>query len=77
MESELDETLGYEKSNHMSNDEEIAMSKNYRNRYSKKTVKTQLGEMEVKVPHDRNGEYRQCDHLISFANPLLISYIPV
>lgn len=23
----------------------------------KKTVKTQLGEVEVKVPRDRNGEY--------------------
>ena len=57
MESELDETLGYEKSNRMSNNEEIAVSKNYRNGFSKKTVKTQLGEVEVKVPRDRNGEY--------------------
>jgi len=57
MESELDETFGYEKSNRMSNDEEITVSKNYRNGYSKKTVKTQLGEVEVKVPRDRNGEY--------------------
>lgn len=31
--------------------------RNYRNRYSKKTVKTQLGAVEVKVPRDRNGEY--------------------
>lgn len=28
-----------------------------RNGYSKKTVKTQLGEIDVKVPRDRNGEY--------------------
>ncbi len=33
------------------------MSKNYRNGYSKKTVKTQLGEVDVKIPRDRNGEY--------------------
>lgn len=33
------------------------MSKNYRNGYSQKTVKTQLGEVKVKVPRDRNGEY--------------------
>ena len=32
-------------------------SKNYRNGYSKKTVKTQMGELEIKVPRDRNGEY--------------------
>ena len=32
-------------------------SKNYRNGYSKKTVKTQLGELDIKVPRDRNGEY--------------------
>ena len=33
------------------------MSKNYRNGYSKKTVKTQLGEVDVKISRDRNGEY--------------------
>ena len=27
------------------------------NGYSKKTVKTQLGEVDVKIPRDRNGEY--------------------
>ena len=31
--------------------------RNYRNGYSKKTVKTQLGAVEVKVPRERNGEY--------------------
>ena len=30
---------------------------NYRDRYSKKTVKTQLGVVEVKAPRDRNGAY--------------------
>lgn len=57
MESELDETLGYEKSERLSENEKSRMSKNYRNGYSKKTLKTQLGEVEVKVPRDRNGEY--------------------
>ena len=57
MESELDVELGYEKSERMSDSETNNLSKNYRNGYSKKTVKTQLGEIEVKVPRDRNGEY--------------------
>lgn len=57
MESELDVELGYEKSKRMSESEKDNLSKNYRNGYSKKTVKTQLGEIEVKVPRDRNGEY--------------------
>ena len=57
MESELDVELGYEKSERMSDSESHDLSKNYRNGYSKKTVKTQLGEIEVKVPRDRNGEY--------------------
>ena len=57
MESEFDVELGYEKSERMSDSENDNLSKNYRNGYSKKTVKTQLGEIEVKVPRDRNGEY--------------------
>lgn len=57
MESELDVELGYEKSERMSDSENDNLSKNYRNGYSKKTVKTQLGEIEVKVPRDRNGVY--------------------
>jgi transposase-like protein len=57
MEAELDEQLGYEKSQRMSVDDETGIRKNYRNGYSKKSVKTQLGEVEVKIPRDRNGEY--------------------
>lgn len=57
MEAELEETLGYEKSGHSSENTESGKSKNYRNGYSKKTVKTQLGEVDVKIPRDRNGEY--------------------
>lgn len=54
MEAELEEKLGYEKSERVS---EEGGEKNYRNGYSKKTVKTQLGEVDVKIPRDRNGEY--------------------
>ena len=57
MECELSDELGYEKSERMSNDECGNKSKNYRNGYSKKTVKMQMGELEIKVPRDRNGEY--------------------
>ena len=57
MECELADELGYEKSERTSNDEGGNKSKNYRNGYSKKMVKTQMGELEIKVPRDRNGEY--------------------
>ncbi len=57
MSCELDEQLGYEKSERVSNDAVEKEGKNYRNGFSKKTVKTQLGEVEIKVPRDRNGEY--------------------
>ena len=57
MESELDMELGYEKSERVSENDNADLSKNYRNGYSKKTVKTQLGEIDVKIPRDRNGEY--------------------
>ena len=54
MEGELDETLGFEKRDRLSDDDETTVSKNYRNGYSKKTVKKQLGEVDVKIPRDRN-----------------------
>ena len=57
MECELADELGYEKSERTSNDECGNKSKNYRNGYSKKTVKMQMSELEIKVPRDRNGEY--------------------
>ena len=57
MEAELEEKLGYEKSQRISESDESGIQKNYRNGYSKKTVKTQLGEVDVKIPRDRNGEY--------------------
>ncbi len=57
MECELSEKLGYEKSERLSDADCNNKSKNYRNGYSKKTVKTQLGEIDVRVPRDRNGEF--------------------
>lgn len=57
MEAELDNELGYDKQVRRSDPEAEEMSKNYRNGYSKKTIKTQLGKVQVNVPRDRNGEY--------------------
>ena len=57
MEAELDTKLGYEKSQRTANEDESGLSKNYRNGHSKKTVKTQLGEVTINIPRDRNGEY--------------------
>lgn len=57
MESELEMELGYGKSQRTAESAVENEAKNYRNGYSKKTVKTQLGEVEIKVPRDRNGSY--------------------
>jgi len=57
MECELQEKLGYKKSERVSDNVESTVSKNYRNGYSKKTVKTQLGEVDIRIPRDRNGQY--------------------
>ena len=57
MESEQDTELWYEKSQRVSDSWVENKPRNYRNGYSKKTVKTQLGAVDVKVPRDRNGEY--------------------
>lgn len=55
MEVELEEELGRERCERR--DENSDQPKNYRNGYSKKKVKTQLGEVDIRVPRDRNGEY--------------------
>ena len=55
MEVEMDDELGRERCQRA--DEPEGQAKNYRNGYSKKTVKTQLGEVEIKVPRDRQGNY--------------------
>ena len=57
MEAELETELGYEKQARRSENVENDVSKNYRNGYSKKTIKTQIGEVEINIPRDRNGKY--------------------
>lgn len=52
LEAEMDEHLGYEKNSYSGNN-----SGNSRNGYGKKTIKTELGESEIIVPRDRNGEF--------------------
>ena len=51
-EAEMEEHLGYEKHNTMGNN-----SGNSRNGYNRKTIKSELGETEIAVPRDRNGEF--------------------
>lgn len=51
LEIELDSQLGYEK-----NDKNF-ISDNSRNGYSKKKVKSSLGEIELDIPRDRNAEF--------------------
>ena len=55
MEVEMDDELGRERCQRTKEPE--GQARNYRNGYSKKTVKTQLGEVEIKVPRDRQGNY--------------------
>ena len=57
--AELDEKLGYSKYDYrnkviQNSQEDIA---NSRNGYSKKTIKTSQGEIELDIPRDRNGEF--------------------
>lgn len=51
MKVEMDEELGRERCER--SDEPEGSPRNYRNGYTKKTVKTQLGEVDIKVPRDR------------------------
>ena len=54
MEVELDEELGRERCQRTEAEEG---PKNYRDGYSQKKVKTQLGEIDIKVPWDWNGSF--------------------
>ncbi|XMB71876.1 IS256 family transposase [Mycoplasmatota bacterium WC30] len=51
LEAELDEELGYERYSNGGG------KTNYRNGASKKTVRTDLGEVELDIPRDRNNDY--------------------
>ncbi len=55
MEVEMDEKLGRERCQRATGPE--TTSPNYRNGYSQKTVKTQLGEIDIKVSRDRKANY--------------------
>ncbi len=55
MEVELDEEPGRERCQRSTLPE--GTPRNYRNGYSRKTVKTRLGEVDIKVPRDRNGSF--------------------
>jgi len=52
LEGELDDELGYEKY-----DTQNKETDNSRNGYGHKTLKTSYGEVDVKVPRDRQGDY--------------------
>ena len=52
MEVELDEELGRERCQRA---EASETAPNYRNGYSRKTVKTQLGEVDIRVPPGSEG----------------------
>ena len=52
LEGELDEELGYSKYDYRNKE-----TNNSRNGYSKKAVKSSHGEMDIRIPRDRNGEF--------------------
>jgi putative transposase len=52
LEAEMDSQLGYDKY-----DISEKQTPNSRNGYSKKTVKSELGTIELNIPRDRNGEF--------------------
>jgi transposase-like protein len=52
LEAELETTLGYAK-----HDIKHKQTTNSRNGYSKKTVRSEYGDIELKVPRDREGEF--------------------
>ena len=51
LEAELDEELGYAKYDNSTT------KSNYRNGSSKKTVRTDLGEIDLNIPRDRNNDF--------------------
>ena len=52
LEAEMDEVLGYGKYDSIEKNND-----NGRNGYSKKTVKTELGPVQLNIPRDRNGDF--------------------
>lgn len=54
MEAEIDDHLGYEKSEWTNDDSE---DRNYRNGYKSKRVNSSYGSMDIDVPQDRNSSF--------------------
>lgn len=52
LEAELDSTLGYAK-----HDTKNKRTTNSRNGYSKKSVRSEYGEVDIQIPRDRDGEF--------------------
>lgn len=52
LEGELDEELGYPRYDYRNK-----TTKNSRNSYTPKTLKTSYGKVDLQVPRDRNGEF--------------------
>jgi putative transposase len=52
LEAEMDVNMGYDK-----NDVKNKHTDNYRNGHSEKTVKSQYGEVDLKIPRDKNSEF--------------------
>ena len=52
LEAELDDELGYTRYDYRNKETE-----NSRNGFSKKTMHTSIGDMEIDVPQDRQGEF--------------------
>lgn len=52
LEAEMTEHLGHDKYEYTKENKE-----NYRNGSSKKKVKSNLGQLELNIPRDRNGEF--------------------
>jgi transposase-like protein len=53
LEAELENHLGYTKNDVMGNN-----TGNSRNGYNKKTISTRFGDIETKIPRDRNGNFK-------------------
>ena len=54
MEAEMDEHIGYEKSERANSDD---FERNYRNGYKNKRVNSSYGSMSIDVPQDRNSSF--------------------
>ncbi|MFB5266908.1 IS256 family transposase [Paenibacillus enshidis] len=52
LEAEMDEHLGYDKHSPLGD-----LSGNSRNGYNKKTIQTEMGKTQIRVPRDRNGQF--------------------